>query len=125
MGGRNTYAAGRNVPFTYRTVGFFQGVKVLEGLGGKHDLPVEAHSSDAYVKLNPDGNLNMIRFYDRNKYLHVEIGYHPVPELTGHRNHTYHIHFYAPDFSRSFERLLTDVEIKKYERFFTVKGRFR
>ena len=125
MGGRGTYAAGKNVPFTYRTVGIFHGIKVLEGIGGKHALPEKAHSSDAYVKLNSDGNLNKIRFYDQNKCLRVEIGYHPVPELTGHRNHTYHIHFYTSDFSISFERLLTDAEIKWYDRFFTVKGRFR
>jgi hypothetical protein len=34
MGGRHTYAAGRNLPFTYRTVGLFHGIKVLEGTGG-------------------------------------------------------------------------------------------
>lgn len=43
MGGRNTYAAGKNAPFTYKTVGIFHGIKVLEGLGGKHGLPEEGH----------------------------------------------------------------------------------
>ncbi len=33
MGGRHTYAAGNNVPFTYKTVGIFHGIKVLEGIG--------------------------------------------------------------------------------------------
>jgi len=46
MGGRNTYAAGKNAPFTYKTVGFFHGIKVLEGLGGKHNLPEEAHGGN-------------------------------------------------------------------------------
>ena len=55
MGGRNTYAAGKDVPFTYKTAGFFHGVKVLEGIGGKHNLPEEAHSSTAYAKLFKDG----------------------------------------------------------------------
>ena len=125
MGGRNTYAAGKNVPFTYRTVGSFHGVKVLEGIGGKHNLPEEAHASEAYVKLNPDGSLNMIRFYDKDKYLVAEIGYHRVPQLTGHYEPTYHIHFYSRDFVRTPERLLTEDEIKRYERFFTVKGHFK
>ena len=42
MGGRGTYAAGNHAPFTYKTVGMFHGIKVLEGLGGKHNLPEEA-----------------------------------------------------------------------------------
>lgn len=125
MGGRGTYAAGKNAPFTYRTVGVFQGVKVLEGIGGRHNLPEEAHSSPAYAKLFKDGNLQMLRFYDKDKYLVVEIGYHRVPQLTGHYEPTYHIHFYTRDFARTPERLLTDEEIKKYGRFFTVKGHFR
>jgi hypothetical protein len=32
MGGRGTYAAGNNVPYTYETVGKIEGVKVLQGL---------------------------------------------------------------------------------------------
>ena len=33
MGGRGTYAAGKNVPFTYETIGTVEGVKVLRGIG--------------------------------------------------------------------------------------------
>ena len=125
MGGRNTYAAGKNVPPTYKTVGFFHGVKVLAGIGGKHDLPEEAHSSEAYAKLFKDGNLQKLRFYGEDKRLEIEIGYHPVPSLTGHNRHTYHIHFYSPSFARSKERLLTAAEIARYAKFFTMKDRFR
>lgn len=32
MGGRGTYALGKNVPYTYETVGYINGVKVLQGL---------------------------------------------------------------------------------------------
>lgn len=112
MGGRNTYAAGKNVPFTYKTVGMFHGIKVLEGIGGKHSLPEEAHSSMAYAKLHKDGNLQMLRFYDQDKYLVLEIGYHPEPELTGHRRHVYHIHEYGRDFSSRPKRLFTDEDLK-------------
>lgn len=125
MGGRNTYAAGKDAPATYKTVGFFHGVKVLAGIGGKHALPEEAHSSEAYVKLNPDGNLNMIRFYDKDKRLVLEIGYHPEPRLTGHHDPVYHVHVYDPGFKRFPPRLLTPEEITKYQKFFTVKGRFK
>ena len=41
MGGRGTYALGNNVPFSYRTVDTIHGVKVLEGVSGKHSLPEE------------------------------------------------------------------------------------
>lgn len=32
MGGRGTFAVGRNVDFTYKTVGTIEGVKILEGI---------------------------------------------------------------------------------------------
>ena len=55
MGGRGTFAAGNSVPYSYKTVGFIEGVKVLERINGKHALPESSHSSDAYIKLKPDG----------------------------------------------------------------------
>ena len=125
MGGRNTYAAGRDVPFTYRTVGVFHGVKVLEGIGGKHNLPEEAHFSPAYAKLHKDGNLQMLRFYDKDKYLLLEIGYHKEPKLTGHHEPVCHIHEYTNNFVRSPARLLTPAEIEKYGRYLTKEGRLK
>ena len=124
MGGRHTYAFGNDVPFVYKTAGVFHGVKILEGTGGKHGLPEEAHTSEAYAKLARDGNLLMLRFYDKDKFLTTEIGFHAEPKLTGHRRPVYHIHFYDRDFNRTPARLLAPEEIKKYERFFTVKGAF-
>ena len=122
MGGRGTYAAGKaNTPFTYKTVGIFHGVKILEGIGNHHGLPEEAHTSGAYAKLHKDGNLQMLRFYDKDKYLTFEIGYHREPKLTGHWDPVYHIHTYTRDFKRSKPRLLTPAEIEKYGKFLTVK----
>lgn len=123
MGGRNTYAAGKDVPFTYRTVGIFHGIKVLEGIGGKHNLPEEAHSSLAYAKLHKDGNLQMLRFYDKDKYLVREIGYHREPKLTGHHEPVYHIHEYSREnFKDRPPRLFTAEDILKYGKYLTVKG---
>ena len=87
MGGRGTYAAGNNVPYTYETVGYVDDAKVLFGKPGTglHDLPVEAHSSNVYVKLHKDGTLNMMRVYDNEHYLTAEIAYHPEPDLRQHR----------------------------------------
>ena len=126
MGGRGTYAAGRNVPFTYKIVGVFHGIKVLEGIGGKHNLPEEAHSSLAYAKLFKDGNLQMLRFYDKDKFLVLEIGYHPEPKLTGHGRHVYHIHEYSrDDFSNRPQRLFTQEDVKRFGKYLTVKGHLK
>ena len=123
MGGRGTYAAGVNAPFTYKTVGRFHGIKVLEGLGGKHNLPEEAHSSEAYARLFKDGNLQMLRFYDKDKYLVMEIGFHPEPELTGHHNPVYHIHEYSRNnFDNRPPRLFTEEDVKKYGKYLTKEG---
>ena len=57
MGGRGTFASGNTVPYTYNTVGKIGGVKVLKGMQGKHGLPEEAHSSNAYISLHPNGSV--------------------------------------------------------------------
>ncbi len=124
MGGRGTYAAGKtNQPFTYKTVGRFHGIKILEGLGGKHNLPEESHSSPAYAKLYKDGNLQMLRFYDKDKFLTLEIGFHREPDLTGHSRPVYHIHEYERDnFTKRTPRLFTPEDIKKYGKYLTLEG---
>lgn len=126
MGGRGTYAAGKtNTPFTYKTVGRFHGIKVLQGIegSGKHNLPEEAHTSEAYAKLFKDGNLQMLRFYDKDKYLVLEIGFHPEPDLTGHHKPVYHIHEYGRDnFTNRQPRLFTPDDIKKYGKYLTKEG---
>jgi len=125
MGGRNTYAAGRNAKFTYKTVGRFRGIKVLEGMNGKHNLPEEAHTSKAYVKLFKDGNLQMLRIYDNDHFLVREIGYHPEPSLTGHHNPVYHIHEYSRDFKQRPPRLFSQEDVKKYGKYLTVEGHLK
>lgn len=77
MGGRGTYAAGNDVEYTYQTVDKIEGVKVLEGLNGKHGLPEESHNSNAYIKLKPNGTFHEMRIYDKDHYLIKEIAYHP------------------------------------------------
>lgn len=104
MGGRGTFAAGNFVDFTYETVGYVNGVKVLKGKDGtgKHGLPESAHSSFAYIKLKPDGTFHEMRFYDKNHLLYLEIGYHPEKSLTGNTHtNVLHYHTYDPSFSKS------------------------
>lgn len=120
MGGRGTFAAGNNVAYTYETVGYIEGVKVLQGLNGKHSLPEEAHSSSAYIKLKPDGTFHEMRIYDKDHYLVKEIAYHPEPKLNGGNksNNVLHIHEYKRDnFKERTPRLMTAEEIKKYKKY--------
>ncbi len=97
MGGRGTYASGNDVTYTYETVGKIEDVKVLQGIGGKHGLPEEAHSSRAYIKLKPNGTFHEMRIYDEQHYLIKEIAYHPEPTLNdGNRvQNVLHVHEYA------------------------------
>ena len=91
MGGRGSFAAGNNVGYVYKTVDKINNIKVLEGIGGKHSLPEEAHSSSAYIKLKPDGTFHEMRIYGKDKLAKFEIEYHLEPKLgTGNILH-YHI----------------------------------
>lgn len=119
MGGRGTYAVGKNVPYSYETVGEIEGVKVIKGIGNLHNMPVESHSSDAYIKLYPDGSFNMIRFYDENHYLVKEIAYHPESEIDKSRKPILHIHECDRyDLEYRPNRLLTESEYNEYKKFF-------
>lgn len=126
MGGRGTFSVGNNVPYAYKTVGKIEGVKVLKGTGNLHDLPVEAHSSSAYIKLKPNGEFDMMRFYDKNHYLVMEIAYHPEKYLDSSRKPILHIHEYKQgDLMYRPNRLLTVQEYEKYKKFFGGKLRWK
>lgn len=118
MGGRGTYAKGNNVDFTYKTVGYIEGVKVSEGLNGKHSLPEESHSGSAYIKLE-NGIFKEMRIYDKDHYLIKEIAYHREKPLTGNNNEkVLHIHEYKRDnFKDRKPRKLTKEEIKEYRKY--------
>lgn len=127
MGGRGTFAAGNNADYTYQTVGYIEGIKVLQGLNGKHGLPESSHSSNAYIKLKPDGTFHEMRIYDKNHILSMEIAYHPEKSLTGD-NQTPVLHYHIYDkrfsknrtgaFSRTSAKPLTEEMKKKYGKYF-------
>ena len=91
MGGRGTFASGKNVAYIYEVDttfspdGKWEGVKILKGVKGlgKHSLPESSHSSDAYIKLDKNGNFFEMRLYDKNHCLYMEIAYHKEEKLTG------------------------------------------
>lgn len=117
MGGRGTYAIGNDVPYTYETVGYIDGVKVLQGLPGYKGLPVEAHSGCAYIQLHPDGTFHMLREYDKDHYLVREIAYHREAKLSGHYEPVLHVHEYSRDLRKRTVRLATPEERIKYQKY--------
>ena len=134
MGGRGTFAAGNPVPYEYEvdtsyTNGRFEGVKVLKGVpgSGKHQLPESSHSSVAYLKMNPDGTFNMMRIYDKNHVLRVEIAYHPEGKLAKGKGSVLHYHVYSHEFSKTkngkFQRTTLKLHknsklYKQYKKYF-------
>ena len=133
MGGRGTFAAGNPVSYTYEADttfsldGKYKGIKVLRGItgSGKHGLPESAHSSTAYLKMNPDGSFNMMRIYDNKHNLRLEIAYHIENQLgTGKvlHYHTYDIAFSQSSkghFKRTTNKLHKNSKLyKTYCKFF-------
>ncbi len=120
MGGRGTFASGNSVAYSYETVGKIEGVKVLKGIGGKHSLPEEAHSSSAYIKLKPDGTFHEMRIYDKDHYLVAEIAYHAEYKFTGNNHEPIlHIHEYdRNNFDDRPSRRLTKEEYDRYKKYF-------
>lgn len=125
MGGRGSFAAGRSVPYTYRTVGYINGVKVLEGIGNQHGLPAESHSSFAYIKVDERGFKEM-RFYDKDHYLIRELAYHIEPSVDPSHKPILHIHDYKRDnFRERPPRLLTESEYEQYRKFLKEDTRWK
>ena len=126
MGGRGTYAVGKDVPYQYKTVGYVEGVKVLEPINPKASrrLPEEAHSSQSYIKLDPDGKFSQYREYNENHELILEIAYHPEINVyhDGDTGRILHAHDYInSDKGNSWHhpaRGLTQAEFDKYKKYF-------
>ena len=63
MGGRGTFAAGKQVAYTYETVGKVDGVKIINPIDKSKSLklPEESHSSVGYVLYDKDGVFHQYR----------------------------------------------------------------
>lgn len=116
MGGRGTFAAGKSVEYAYTTVDKIEGVKVLIGLNGKHNLPEEAHSSWAYIRLKPDGTFHEMRIYDKDHYLRYEIAYHREPNISQEKL-VLHFHKYNRNFKRTDAAPLPSKAIKLLKKY--------
>lgn len=95
MGGRGTYAVGKNVGYTYKTVGEIEGVKVLRPMYSKKSfkLPEESHSSSCYVLIDRNGVFHQMRFYNSKHEAVFEIGYHNEASLG--QGKILHVHIYS------------------------------
>lgn len=119
MGGRNTFASGISVADTYKITQTIHGVKVLVGIGTKHSLPEEAHSSRAYIKLRSDGTFQEMRIYGKDKLLKFEIAYHMENKhLHSGRENILHYHIYGLNFERGKAMLMPEKMYQKYKKFF-------
>ncbi len=124
MGGRGTFAAGKNVAYTYETVGKIDGVKVLKPMDSTKSLklPEEAHSSSSYVLLDRVGVFHQYREYNDKHEVVLEIGYHHEKSL-GHGD-ILHIHVHQKpgiDYHNDItteKRKLNRSEYEKYKKFF-------
>lgn len=122
MSSRGTNA---DIPFAkqYKTVDTLYDAKILEGINSKyHGLPEVSHSPNAkYIKLSNDGDLRMMRIYDNDRYLTLEIGYHPEASINNgnRKDKVLHYHTYDRDFNRSKAvRLTKNNDIyKKYKKY--------
>lgn len=124
MGGRGTYSEGKNVPYKWKTDMKIDGIKALVGLEkGMHNLPLDSHSSGVYARLDHDGTLRELRFYDGNHKLRLEIAYHPEAPLARKaglplNQPILHYHTYDKNYVRTGADFLTPAMRKRYARLF-------
>ena len=122
MSSRGTNAG---IAFTkqYKTVGTLYDAKILVGIDSRyHGLPEVSRSPNAkYIKLSNDGELRMMRIYDDERYLTLEIGYHPEASINNgnRKDKVLHYHTYNKDFNRSKAVKLTENNdiYKKYKKY--------
>ncbi|MCR5183938.1 MAG: hypothetical protein K6B46_04470 [Opitutales bacterium] len=124
MGGRGTFAIGNNVNYTYNTIGKIGDIKVLKGLAGKHNLPMESHSSKMYIRLKPDGTFHELRMYSDNHLAVLDIDYHIEPRLGTTRKPVlhYHTYEYGSQYKNGVFRhdaeILTEKLYKQFSKYF-------
>lgn len=104
---------------SHKTIGFIEDAKILEGISSKyHKLPEEAHSSEKYIKLNPDGSFKMLRIYGKDHYLKLEIAYQYEGNLKNDKSgKVLHYHEYGIDFSRTKAKPITKEMYSKYKKY--------
>ena len=95
MGGRGTFAAGRDVEYTFYTVGFVDGIKIINPIDGTKalKLPEESHKSTGYVLYDKNGVFHQYREYNKDHEVVLEIGYHHESSLG--KGDVLHVHIHT------------------------------
>ena len=121
MGGRGTYAVGRDVEPRWKTIGEIEGVSIVQKINIRegNTPPEESHTSKEYIVLHKDGTFRCYRKYNDDHTAAFDIEYHPEHTLNHSSNPMIHIHFYDNDGKRSPGRLLTEEEYSLIKKFFT------
>ena len=84
----------------------------MKGINGKHGLPEEAHTSNAYISLYPNGKTKQLRIYNENLTAKTDI------EYSIHQGKmSFHAHDYING-NRQIARPLTKDENKMYGKYF-------
>ncbi len=119
MGGRGTFAAGKNVAYQYETVGNIEGVKVLRKMTGRNKNPEESHSSEAYIILDRYGDVKQFRKFRNDHTPEFDIDYQHEPNI-GKVGKSYHIHYYGSQYKngRSGAIPISEKELSKYKKYF-------
>ena len=94
MGGRGTFSTGKQVSYTYETVGTIDGVKIIRPIDKTKSLklPEESHSSIGYVLYDKDNVFHQYREYNANHEVVLEIGYHHEKSLG--KGDVLHVHIH-------------------------------
>ena len=72
-----------------------------------------------YIKLNPNGSFKMLRIYDKDHFLKLEIAYQYEGNLKNDKNgKVLHYHEYKKDFSRTKAKPITKEMYDKYKKYF-------
>ena len=95
MGGRGTFAAGKNVAYQYETVGNIEGVKVLRS------------------------DVKQFRKFRNDHTPEFDIDYQHEPNI-GKVGKSYHIHYYGSQYKngRSGAIPISEKELSKYKKYF-------
>lgn len=120
MGGRGTFAAGKNVPYRWETIGYYNGVKMVDLIDKRlaRKLPEESHSSKAYILFDRNGVFHQYREYNDDHTVSFEIGYHVEKNLRPDGQAVLHYHKYTNGFEKRESGLLTDAMYNKYKGLF-------
>lgn len=122
MGGRGSFAKGRQAAYTFKTVGIIEGVKVIQPLNPVNSLklPEESHSASCYLLLDRDGVFHQYREYNENHQVILEIGYHHESRMGN--GDVLHIHVYREpgvehhENPSTVKRKLTREEYHRYKK---------